>query len=396
MNKQRSKSGDSKKSSKGTSVETAKVNRSKIVEPAAAKPLSPTNVYSSSPVGGRTASATASFSASGGSPHATQLCEPLAPLDTGIFFQALASLFPRCPWTEECRFDMVFSGFALVHLVVQMQNIYRFNLGNWDYVVLLLGALVICKRTLCRLVLATAAEFSAGSQPSSNHVAGAPSIAAATIKTGLFAVLLGVVLLLASALYEQKGTQVYTAKYEFNSSTAVLALAAFAIPITIDFALLAFWGQLGPAPHMASDGGNAGGGGGKEGFPGVPQKTWDTLSLKSANDKVVQTVALGAYGSLEAFYVAGVLPMLLADSEMYTFNSWHCQQTALYILIASLSLTMVHKLASTIADFSRLESRSGGGAGGGGGGVAGFLPLWLSANSMKIYIMIAMARFVLL
>eukprot|EP01052_Picozoa_sp_SAG31_P012073 SAG31_NODE_697_length_12745_cov_67.888502_2_plen_213_part_00 len=128
-------------------------------------------------------------------------------------------------------------------------------------------------------------------------------------------------------------------------------------------------------------------------FPGVPQKTWDTLSLKAANDHVVRAVLMGTYSSLEAFYVAGLLPMILADPEIYTFNTWHCQQTALYILIAGLSMTLVHKLSSTVADFSRLEQQSGSAL---ARDVAGFLPLWLSANSTKMYILVAMARFVLL
>ena len=58
-------------------------------------------------------------------------------------------------------------------------------------------------------------------------------------------------------------------------------------------------------------------------------------------------------------------------------RSWHCQQTSLYILISGLSLTMVHKLSSTVSDFSQFE-RLGADA-----KVVGALPVSLSANRSR-------------
>jgi hypothetical protein len=214
--------------------------------------------------------------------HSSARCEPLrGPLQSSILHQAVVAVFPRAEWSEEARFDLVFSAYALFHLLVQMQNIYRFNFGNWDFVVFFLGAMTLCKRTLYRLGHSVVAEFQAQHAP--EDAAATPNMVASITKAVFFGGLAGAIAVLTYTLYEQQGAPELT-KGTTVSSVGLTAVVIFLVPVVADAGLLMFWGSRrleGPAS---------------------PE-----LELELANEKVVQSFELGMYTSVEAFYVAGVV-----------------------------------------------------------------------------------------
>lgn len=103
---------------------------------------------------------------------------------------------------------------------------------------------------------------------------------------------------LAHKLYVQKAAaESADAAFSMNG---LLALVVFVAPAAVDLTLLAICGHLGGGASAAA--------------------AKEPLSLKAASDGVTASIATGVYGSMEAFYIAGVAPVLLADGEMHTFD----------------------------------------------------------------------------